>query len=1026
MYGLISAGNIGRAEKPVKASEIKRPSTITESTREFITYPYGDPDPIPRMSKFYPYFRYDGFTTRSSPMKWKTVELANEHLKITILPEIGGKTWSAVELSTGRSLIYANSVVKFRDISMRGPWTSGGIEANYGIIGHTPNCFSPVDYLVSSNEDGSASCLVGVLDLLTRTTWRLEINLPPGCASFTTRSFWYNPSGLEQPYYTWMNVIKASGNLQFVYPATHYIGHDGKPTPWPIDPKTGKDVSWYERNNHGSYKSYHGVGRLTDFFGGYWYDDDFGMAHVSSYADKPGKKVWIWGLSREGMIWENLLTDTDGQYVEVQSGRLFNQAAPDSSKSPFKNRELPPYATDVWTEHWLAVKGIGGFISASAYGALNVAKKDKNLIIRISPARALQDKMEIFDGRQLLDKCDVNLLPMQPFTREIHLKTDPKSLCVRVGGDKLTFTAGDWNVLDRPLDPPADFDWNSVYGIYLKGKEFARQHLHAEAARQFEECLQKDRNFLPALVDSAMLANWRGDFDSARNFSRRALSIDAYDPGANYQYGKANAALGRTADAIDGFSIASMNIETRSAALTELAKLYLRLKLYDRALACASNSLDNNRRNLDAFRIQACIHRLQKNDGQADQAASAILSLDPLDHLARFERYFRNRCGKEEVTGLIRSELPHETYLELAAWYHSIGRDNDAARVLELAPPVAEALYWLAYLHRDTNLLAKAEKTSPEFVFPFRIESVPVFKWAQENVSSWRPAYYLALIRWYQGDTTQVAKLLSECGDKSDFPPFYAVRAQVCESTAIPDLIRAATLDPKQWRYGVMLVKEHLKQNDHASALNVTGDYLRRFPGNNVLSLLRARSLLLSKQYQAAVDLLSSLNVLPCEGSTEAHFLWREANLMLALGNMKNGAFEKALSEIDRAREWRENLGAGKPYSEDCDERIEDWLAYQCHAGRKADTDAKKALSRITAFKSRAPLNGPGELVTAWALRESGKAADGESSLETWMAKEPASEAAKWALAVYRGNTSASLAGAQEIAYHVLKAWLEK
>ena len=57
---------------------------------------------------------------------------------MTVLPEIGGKIWSAVEKSTGRSFIYDNHVVKFRDIAMRGPWTSGGIEPNYGIIGHTP------------------------------------------------------------------------------------------------------------------------------------------------------------------------------------------------------------------------------------------------------------------------------------------------------------------------------------------------------------------------------------------------------------------------------------------------------------------------------------------------------------------------------------------------------------------------------------------------------------------------------------------------------------------------------------------------------------------------------------------------------------------------------------------------------------------------------------------------------------------------------------------------------------------------
>jgi hypothetical protein len=61
---------------------------------------------------------------------------------------------------------------------MRGPWTSGGLESNFGIIGHTPNCATPVDYTTRTNADGSVSCIIGVLDLLTRSNWRVEINLP--------------------------------------------------------------------------------------------------------------------------------------------------------------------------------------------------------------------------------------------------------------------------------------------------------------------------------------------------------------------------------------------------------------------------------------------------------------------------------------------------------------------------------------------------------------------------------------------------------------------------------------------------------------------------------------------------------------------------------------------------------------------------------------------------------------------------------------------------------------------------------
>src|SRR5215813_3823344 len=122
-------------------------ATIREYKKVFVTYPYSDPNPIPTVGKIYPYFRYDLYTDKPVNKEWTVVELENEYLRVMILPEIGGKIWAAIEKSTGRSFIYYNHVVKFRDIAMRGPWTSGGIEPNYGIIGHTPNCATPVDYI---------------------------------------------------------------------------------------------------------------------------------------------------------------------------------------------------------------------------------------------------------------------------------------------------------------------------------------------------------------------------------------------------------------------------------------------------------------------------------------------------------------------------------------------------------------------------------------------------------------------------------------------------------------------------------------------------------------------------------------------------------------------------------------------------------------------------------------------------------------------------------------------------------------
>ena len=88
--------------------------------------------------------------------------------------------------------------------------------------------------------------------------------------------------------------IKTKGNLEFIYPGTHYIGHEGEYNDWPINKSNNRNISFYEQNNFGGYKSYHVFGKYTDFFGAYWHDDNLGMARYAQQDDKAGKKIWIW------------------------------------------------------------------------------------------------------------------------------------------------------------------------------------------------------------------------------------------------------------------------------------------------------------------------------------------------------------------------------------------------------------------------------------------------------------------------------------------------------------------------------------------------------------------------------------------------------------------------------------------------------------------------------------------------------------------------------------------------------------
>ena len=77
--------------------------------------------------------------------------------------------------------------------------------------------------------------------------------------------------------------------------------------------------------------------------------------------------------------------------------------------------------------------------------------------------------------------------------------------------------------------------------------------------------------------------------------------------------------LGNITNAIDGFDIAALSMQYRSAAYTELSKIYFRQKNYTRSLDYAGKTLDFNRHNLDAYQVMAVIHRLQKNNTKAKE-----------------------------------------------------------------------------------------------------------------------------------------------------------------------------------------------------------------------------------------------------------------------------------------------------------------------------------------------------------------------------------------------------------------------
>jgi tetratricopeptide (TPR) repeat protein len=1002
------------------------------------TYGYSDPDPVPAPGKTYPYFRFDGFTDKSEMQNWKMIEMENDYIKLWVTPEIGGKIWGAIEKSTGREFIYYNHAVKFRDVAMRGPWTSGGIEINFGVIGHAPTCSSPVDYMIRNNSDGSVSCFVGAIDLSSRTRWSVEINLPKDKAYFTTRSVWDNPTATEQSYYHWMNLgVKTAGNLEYAFPGNYHLGHDGDHFSWPVD-EQGREINFYENNNFGSYKSYHVFGEPSGFYGAYWHDDDFGFAHHSTYDEKPGKKVWIWGLSDEGMIWEKLLTDSDGQYTEIQSGRLFNQAAESSSKTPFKNRGFAPGSTDEFTEHWFPVKETKGLKNATPAGSVNLEQNNNKVSVWFCPNEITDGILEIRNVNETIFSKEIRLTPMQTISESFEFSGSTQNLSVWLNNQILFDADREKNTIKRPVESPSDFDWETAYGYYLSGKEKERQRMYKAAVDDYQKALKMEPWFLPALTGMAHLSYRETNYQTAFEYALKALSVDTYDSEANMAYGLAGLALGDTVSAIDGFSVASSGISLRSAANNSLANIYMNKADYSRALGYAEKSLVSNQSGSEAVQLKVLSLRKLNRLKDAENELSLLELKDPLNHFIRIERYFTNPSSDNKllVQKNITNELPHETYLEYAIWYYKNGQLADALKVLELAPenqPVV--LLWEAYLHHITEkeqtaaeLLNKALQQSPELVFPFRTETLKPLEWAQTKSDNWKLKYYAGLIYLNAGNEEKTKQLWISCGNKPDFYPFYIARYEIAdaESTqAQADIEKALSLPETDWRAGFVAAKYHLAKNDLVKSEELSRDFYKKYPENYTLGLHYAKVLEMNEKNAECVNLLQKINVLPNEGATEGRRIWRNANIGMALDFMKEKNYKKALQSIEKARQWPENLGVGKPY--DVDERIEDFIAMECYKKLKDKSSAGKMQLKITGNSVHQDLSFDStDLLKAWLLKESGNKSGGDQVINMMQSKNPASKIVQWCSAVYSGLTEQAGVIEKEIdtkdrTFHILK-----
>ena len=926
---------------------------IYEEDLECITYDFSDANPIPEPTEtIYPYFRYQGFTNTPHNKKWKLVVLENDYVKVYVCPQQGGKIWRAINKVTGKDYIYCNEVFKFRNLASRGPWTSGGIEFNFGLYGHATSTATPVDYKMLKNSDGSVSCVVGNYDLNTCTNWRVEIKLRAHCAYFETKVLWYGVNELEENYYHWTNAaIHADSDLEFLFPATSAIGHAGDLMDFPYNRKYNKHVNYYKENDFGSYKPYHIVGKYSQYFGAYWHDKKVGFIRCGNRDGALGAKVWIWGLSDQGMIWENILSDTNGQYVEIQSGRNFNQNILDSYKTPFKYTCFKPYLAESWSEYWYPISSIGGAVEANEFGALNAKIEDNILYWGFSAAQNLDCNVKIANGDKIIYSKELSLSPLDCFVDSINLNNvtcDLKMLNITIGDNLLTYSFDADKMLSRPLLSSDNVDWDSEANMVVLGNMYLRNRNYAQAEKCMLKVLEINPNNIEAASKMALLKYRSFNYDTALSYAKKALSMDTYSSEANYYYGLINEALGNIYDALDGYEVASLGADQfRAASYIRLAIIYMKKKLFRKAIEYSDKALVVNSLNVFPLQLKALAYRYLEDYEKAQDLLLQIEQIDPLSHFVDYEKFiYSNTKEMNDIfVSNFKSELPLGAIEDLGLFYVNTGCFTDAIRLFSLFDNELIFAYWLKYLD---NRELKLDDFNLNFVFPYRKETKEMLGELMKKNSDWQIKYLLSLVLRNRGLVDEANELIYKCGNEPNYAPFYAVRAMITTDlkSKKADLQKANFITPN-WRYESMLID---LTTDIDEALELSYNALRKNPLQSELFQKYVNLLLKKEDYKKLESFFEKCEFIPMEGSTLGRDLYREAKLMRAMFYMNKNKYNTAIKLVQEAKLYPVKLGAGRPYVQYLDERLENFLLYKCNKSLKNENMANYYLNEIISY----------------------------------------------------------------------------
>lgn len=334
--------------------------------------------------------------------------LENEHLRATLLPEVGGRLVSLVDKDQSRELLARNPVWQPANLALRNAWFAGGIEWNTCVTGHYHLTCSPIFAASLTASEGYPVLRLYEWDRVRCFPWQIDFHLPPGSRALYSRVRIVNPHERDLPMYWWTNMgVPEASDVRVLGPADSVItggsrGLAARDLPAPH----GVDLT-YTTNATSAGELFmripEGDRRWIAAL------DGEGRGFFQTSTDRlAGRKLFFFGMGQGGRRWQNYLGGPGWQYLEIQAGL---------ARTQLECLPMPPLAEWSWTE---------------AYGYIEAPAELVHGPDWIRARRAVQDRIE-----QELPRAEVEARDRQ-FRRTAD--TPPESLLFRGSG---------WGALER-------------------------------------------------------------------------------------------------------------------------------------------------------------------------------------------------------------------------------------------------------------------------------------------------------------------------------------------------------------------------------------------------------------------------------------------------------------------------------------------------------------------------------------------------------------------------------------------------